>query len=100
MRTYVRMSHPAYIREKARQMRTERRLSIDEIAERLALPKTTIYYWVSDLPLQRPRRPGPPRPGNVAASLAIQRKYRLLREDAYERGLSGVRLPSGRCDVP
>ncbi len=59
----------------------ESELSIDEIAERLALPKTTIYYWVSDLPLQRPRRPNP-HPGNVASC----RKYRLLREAAYDDG--------------
>ena len=45
------MSHPAYIRAKARELRIERRLTIDEIAERLALPRGTIYYWVRDLPL-------------------------------------------------
>ena len=48
--------HPAYLKEKARTLRTQRHLSIDEIAARLALPKTTIYYWVKDLPLGRPRR--------------------------------------------
>ena len=32
-------------------MRIERRLTIDELAERLALPRTTIYYWVRDLPI-------------------------------------------------
>jgi hypothetical protein len=53
------MAYPPYIREKARSLRVERRLSIDEIAERLALPRTTIYYWVSDLPLGRRRRNNP-----------------------------------------
>ncbi|MEA2202107.1 MAG: hypothetical protein QOI89_2703 [Solirubrobacteraceae bacterium] len=32
-------------------MRVERRLTIDQIAERLALPRSTIYYWVRDLPI-------------------------------------------------
>jgi hypothetical protein len=32
------MSHPDYLREKARKLRIERRLTIGEIAERLALP--------------------------------------------------------------
>ena len=53
------MAYPAYVREKARKLRVEKRLSIDEIAERLALPKTTIYYWVRDLPLGRERRAHP-----------------------------------------
>jgi hypothetical protein len=75
------MAHPVYLREKARSLRTERRLSIDEIAERLALPKTTIYYWVCDLPPQRARRSNS-RPASGAAG----RKWRLLREEAYEDG--------------
>jgi hypothetical protein len=45
------MAHAAYIREKARAMRIERQFTIDELAERLALPRTTIYYWVRDLPI-------------------------------------------------
>jgi hypothetical protein len=75
------MTYPAYVREKARQLRAERRLSIDEIAERLALPKTTIYYWVGDPALARPRRENP-HPG----TRAMQRKFRHLREAAYEEG--------------
>jgi hypothetical protein len=75
------LAYPAYIREKARSLRVDRRLSIVEIAERLALPKTTIYYWVRDLPLGRPRHEN-----QRAATLAMQRKFRLLREEAYEEG--------------
>jgi hypothetical protein len=56
-------------------------MSIVEIGERLALPKTTIYYWVRDLPLERARRENP-HPGTHA----MQTKYRLLREAAYEEG--------------
>jgi transposase-like protein len=76
------MAYPAYVREKARQLRIERRLSIVEIAERLALPKTTVFYWVRDIPLGRPRRENP-HPG----TRAMQRKFRLLREQAYKDGL-------------
>jgi hypothetical protein len=75
------MAYPAYVREKARQLRVERRLSIVEIAERLALPKTTVFYWVRDIPLQRPRRANP-HPG----ACAMERRFRLLREEAYEDG--------------
>jgi hypothetical protein len=75
------MAYPAYVREKARELRVERRLSIVEIADRLGLPKTTVFYWVQDLPLQRPRRENP-----YAGSRSMQRKFRLLREEAYKEG--------------
>ncbi len=74
------MAYPAYVREKARKLRVEKHLSIDELAERLALPKTTIYYWVRDLPLGRSRRPG--RRGNPT----LQSKCRLRRVAAYALG--------------
>lgn len=81
------MAHPPYLREKARTLRTERLLTIDELAERLALPRTTIYYWVRDLPIPG-SGPGGGWPENARRSgnLAMQRKYRLLREAAYRQG--------------
>jgi hypothetical protein len=50
------VTHPAYIREKARQMRIEKDLTIDEIAERLAISRQTIFYCVRDARLKKPRR--------------------------------------------
>ena len=79
------MSHPPYLRAKARELRTERRLTIDEIAERLALSRTTIYHWVRDLPpIERSGRPR--TAGQLKGNLAMQTKYRLLREAAYTKG--------------
>jgi len=77
------MAHPAYLREKARSLRRERRLTIDELAERLALSRSTIYYWVRDLPIPREKRANP---GQRRGNRAMQRKYRLLREAAYREG--------------
>lgn len=89
------MAYPPYLRERARELRTEKHLSLDEIAERLALPKTTVYCWIVDLPLGRPRRQNG-HPGN----LAMQAKYRRLREDAYAQGWAEydelVKLPTFR----
>jgi hypothetical protein len=45
------MAHPAYLRETARALLVRRKLTIDELAERLALSRSTIYYWVRDLPI-------------------------------------------------
>lgn len=75
------MAYPRYLRERAVQMRIEEKLSLDEIADRLALAKTTVYYWIRHIPLGRPRRENG-HPGNVA----MQRKYRLIREEAYAKG--------------
>jgi transcriptional regulator with XRE-family HTH domain len=75
------MAYPLYVREKARQLRREQHLSIDEIAERLALPRTTVYYWVRGMPLGRRRRDNP-HPG----ARRMVAKHRRLREEAYELG--------------
>ncbi len=81
--SFTEMAYPAYLRERARELRVTKHLSIDELAERLALPKTTIYYWVKDLPLGRERRASA---GQRKGNLAMQAKYRRLREEAYEQG--------------
>src|SRR3954470_12938234 len=65
-------------------MRTERNFSIDEIAERLVLPRTTVFYWVRDLPIDRSARPR--TRAQLNGSLAMQAKYRRLREAAYAEG--------------
>lgn len=36
----------------ARLLRVEQRLTVDQLAARLALPRSTVYYWVRDLPLR------------------------------------------------
>jgi hypothetical protein len=81
------MAHPEYLREKARYLRTHRKLTLDGIAERLALPRTTIYHWIRDLPVAREvthsdARQAARRRGNRG----MQRKYRLLREAAHREG--------------
>ena len=76
------VTYPAYVRDKARQMRVERDLTIDELAERLAISRQTIYYWVRDLPIEREPRWNP-----HGGAAAMKTKYQLLREAAYARGL-------------
>jgi transcriptional regulator with XRE-family HTH domain len=77
------VAYPPYLREKARRLRVEKRLTIDELAECLALSRTTIYYWVRDLPIERSGRQNR---GQRLGNVAMQAKYRRLREDAYEEG--------------
>jgi hypothetical protein len=79
------MTHPAHLRDCARRLRIEKQLTLDEIAERLALPRITVWTWISDLPLTRPRRA---TAGAALGNAAMQAKYRKLREDAYAQGLA------------
>jgi AcrR family transcriptional regulator len=82
------MTYPPYLREKARELRRSEALTIDEIADRLAVSRTTIYFWVGDLP--RPMRcvsrakPPPHHLGNKA----MRAKYKRLREEAYQEGVA------------
>jgi transcriptional regulator with XRE-family HTH domain len=73
-----------HIRAKARELRIEKRLTLDEIAERLAMPRTTVWYWIRDLPAIE--RGGRQNRGQKLGTEAMQRKFRLLREEAYETG--------------
>lgn len=77
------MAHGTYLRDRARALRVERRMTIDELAEQLALSRTTIYVWVRDLPLDR--SPNWSK-GQRRGARAMQEKYKRLREEAYQLG--------------
>jgi hypothetical protein len=76
------VAHPDYIRQKARQMRIEKDLTIDEISERLAISRQTIFYWVKDVQLKKPRRHADYELRARENSL----RYKRLRDEAYEQG--------------
>lgn len=80
------MTYPTYLREKARQMRRDGQLTMDEIAERLALSRSTVYHWIRDIPIERK----PPRTFSEAArqkgNRAMRAKYLRVRELAYNNG--------------
>lgn len=78
------MAHPAYLKEKARDLRRRRRLTIDEIADRLAVSRTTIYYWVGDLPIPVT---GAEKLAQRRAARANKRNAKKKRDEAYQRGL-------------
>jgi excisionase family DNA binding protein len=82
------MAHATYLREKARSMRIERQLTIDELAERLALSRSTVYYWVRDLPIPGSGSGGGwPEAARRKGMIAMRRKYRVRRQEAYAEGL-------------
>lgn len=61
-------------------------MTIDDLAERLSLSRSTIYYWVRDLPIPAvtENRSAAQRRG----TLAMQRRYALRREEAYRQGVA------------
>jgi hypothetical protein len=83
MGTYVRDT-PSVHPRKGATIRIEKDLTINEIAERLAISRQTIFYCVRDLRLKKPRRT---TAGQRMCNIGNSLRYRLLREEAYERGV-------------
>jgi len=79
------MAHYAHIREKAIQLRTEKHMTLDEITEVLSLPKTTIYYWIKDIPIPKTSKQ---HWRQQQGTKAMQAKFASLREEAYQQGLA------------
>jgi len=77
--------HAREVREAAVRLRTEQRLAIDDIAERLALSRFTVYHWVKHVPLERTRRQSA---AQHRRSVANRDRYRRLREAAYALGVA------------
>lgn len=73
-----------HLREKAVELRIQHHMTLEEIVERLALPKTTIYYWIKDLPIPRTEK-------QTAAQQSLSEnkriRYARLREAAYQEGV-------------
>jgi len=59
-------------------------MTIDDLADRLALSRSTIYYWVRDLPI--PAATANRSAAQRRGTLAMQRRYTAKREAAYQRG--------------
>lgn len=92
------MAHASYIREKTRAMRVERQLTIDELAERMALSRSTIYYWVRDLPIPSSDSRGKwPESARRKGTKAMQRKVSAAAGGGVSGGTAGVR---GACERP
>jgi hypothetical protein len=77
--------HYDHLRDKAVELRTQHNMTLEDIVERLALPKTTIYSWIKDIPIPRTEKQSEAQRLN---SEKVRQKYALLRETAYEEGVA------------
>lgn len=91
------MAYPEYIRQKAIQMRIQKKLTIDEIAERLSIARTTIFYWVGNIEIPETERQSARR---LKASKANSDQAKAKRDTAYQAGIEEfgelVRAPTFR----
>jgi len=72
-----------HLREKAICLRTEQGMTLDDLVERLQLPRTTIYHWIKDIPIPFTERQSEAQRKGTAA---MQAKYAAEREAAYQQG--------------
>jgi hypothetical protein len=77
------VTYPSYIREKAVEMR-HAGMTLDEITERLALPRTTVFYWIRDIPI--PPRPRTATPGRRKGNEKMVATFKAKRDAAYVQG--------------
>ncbi len=73
-----------HLRKKAVELRTQHNMTLEEIMEHLALPKTTIYYWIKDLPIPRTEKQ---TEAQKRLSENKRVRYARLREAAYQEGI-------------
>jgi hypothetical protein len=58
-------------------------MTLDEITERLALPRTTVYYWIKDIPIPRTNRQ---TEAQLNGTRAMVEKFEAMRIAAYAEG--------------
>ena len=74
-----------HIRDKAVRLRTEQKMTLDEITERLSLPRTTIFSWIKDIPIPTTEKQTEAQRRKHELNRA---RYAVLRENAYQQGLA------------
>lgn len=75
-----------HLREKAIELRTRHHMTLDEIIERLQLPKTTIYYWIKDYPIEKTQAGQPLTPAEQRRNEENKARYARKRQDWYDIG--------------
>jgi len=68
------------LREQAIKLRLEKELSYGEIRRRLSVPKSTLSYWLSEIPLSKERILKLRRQGRKKAEIKIEKFRATMRE--------------------
>jgi AcrR family transcriptional regulator len=71
----------AHLKEKAIELRTLHNMSLDDICARLKVSRTTVYYWIKDIPITRTEKQ---HAGQKAGTAAMSAKYAARRQQVYD----------------
>ena len=72
-----------HLRRKAIELRTKKKMALGDICKRLALSKTTVYYWIKDIKIPRTITQTKATKAMYAAN---KLRYKKLRDAAYNEG--------------
>lgn len=75
--------YPDYIRQKAIQLRTEKNMTVDEIADNLKIAKSTAHEWVKHIPIPRTQAQTEAQQQNAEI---IRKKHEKIRHLDYQAG--------------
>ncbi len=73
-----------HLRQKAIELRTKHNMALDDISERLNVPRTTVYYWIRGIVIERTEKQ---TAGQKAGTAAMQAKCASRRQEAYDATL-------------
>lgn len=71
------------MRELAKKMRIEGH-TLTDICESLKKSKGTVHSWIKEIPYTPNKRTSRQKDSQIKASIAMQRKYKILRDEAYQ----------------
>lgn len=71
------------MRELAKKMRMEGN-TLTEICKTLNKSKATVHYWIKEIPYTPNKRTSKQKNSQIKASIAMQQKYKNLRDEAYQ----------------
>ena len=74
-----------HLKEKAINFRLKN-MALDDIAERLNVKRTTVYYWIKDCPNLKERTEKQTKAQKIGTKAMVD-KYAKIRSLAYEKGL-------------
>lgn len=85
------MKRYAHLKSKARELRVKR-TSLDDISLMLSIPKSTIFYWVKDMPERAPFDSEKNSSARAKAVRAVVSKFKNLRDQAYSAAFASASL--------
>ena len=72
-----------HLRAKAIELRTEKKLTLEEIVERLQVSYSTVYYWIKDIPIPRTTKQSE---AQILRGEKNRQRHAAIRQQHYDAG--------------